>query len=139
MMANTIILEIGLHFVLQMARFRYLILTSRRISKKYLQLTRIRRNIKFHRHSGPIWQVAWSHPRYGSMLASCSFDKNITVWKENSLGKWEKASNFSKQRGSVNSISWAPFDIKIAAGCSDGTVTVFTLLEQDQWDQGIVI
>jgi WD40 repeat protein len=25
-------------------------------------------------HQGPVWQVAWAHPKFGSLLASCSYD-----------------------------------------------------------------
>ena len=29
------------------------------------------------RHNGPVWRIAWSHPRYGNILATCSFDKKV--------------------------------------------------------------
>lgn len=34
------------------------------------------------RHSGPVWQVAWAHPSFGPILASCSYDGRVYVWKE---------------------------------------------------------
>lgn len=30
-------------------------------------------------HEGPVWQVAWAHPKYGSILASCSYDRKVQV------------------------------------------------------------
>lgn len=33
-------------------------------------------------HSGPVWQVAWAHPSFGGILASCSYDGRVFVWKE---------------------------------------------------------
>jgi protein transport protein SEC13 len=27
-----------------------------------------------HRHEGPVWQVAWAHPKFGNILASCGYD-----------------------------------------------------------------
>lgn len=33
------------------------------------------------RHSGPVWKIAWSHPRYGSLLASCSYDGSVKIFK----------------------------------------------------------
>lgn len=39
-------------------------------------------------HEGPVWQVSWAHPRYGSLLASCSFDHRVIVWKEGPDGQW---------------------------------------------------
>ncbi|MCJ1463992.1 GTPase-activating protein S13 [Pseudocyphellaria aurata] len=44
-------------------------------------------------HDGPVWQVAWAHPRFGNILASCSFDNSIIVWKEMQSGVW---SQFAK-------------------------------------------
>ena len=26
-------------------------------------------------HDGPVWQVTWAHPKFGSLLASCSLDQ----------------------------------------------------------------
>lgn len=39
-------------------------------------------------HEGPVWQVAWSHPRLGSYLASCSYDSQVIIWAEFN-GRWE--------------------------------------------------
>lgn len=44
-------------------------------------------------HTGPVWQVAWGHPKYGSVLASCSFDHRIIVWKEGQNNQWQQASS----------------------------------------------
>lgn len=41
--------------------------------------TRLRRG---DRHTGPVWQVAWAHPKYGHILASCSYDGKVIIWKE---------------------------------------------------------
>ena len=42
-------------------------------------------------HSGPVWQVAWGHPKYGNLLASCSFDHTVIIWKEEAGGTWQIA------------------------------------------------
>lgn len=39
-------------------------------------------------HTGPVWQLAWAHPRFGNVIASCSFDKKIIVWKEFKTNEW---------------------------------------------------
>ena len=28
-------------------------------------------------HEGPVWQVAWANPKYGNILASCSYDRKV--------------------------------------------------------------
>ncbi|MED6218332.1 Protein transport protein S13 A [Stylosanthes scabra] len=33
-------------------------------------------------HQGPVWQAAWAHPKFGSLLASCSYDGRVILWKE---------------------------------------------------------
>jgi protein transport protein SEC13 len=29
-----------------------------------------------------VWQVAWAHPKFGHILASCSYDGKVIIWKE---------------------------------------------------------
>ena len=42
-------------------------------------------------HDASILKVAWAHPEYGRVLASCSVDRSVRVWEEQD-GKWsEKA------------------------------------------------
>lgn len=36
-----------------------------------------------HGHQGPVWQVAWAHPTFGDILASCSYDGKVIIWKDN--------------------------------------------------------
>lgn len=31
-------------------------------------------------HDGPVWQVAWAHPKFGTKLASCSYDRHVSAW-----------------------------------------------------------
>lgn len=33
-------------------------------------------------HLGPVWQVAWSHPKYENVIATSGYDKTIKIWKE---------------------------------------------------------
>lgn len=36
----------------------------------------------FAAHDAPIWKIKWSHPDFGSILASCSYDKSVMIWEE---------------------------------------------------------
>lgn len=47
-----------------------------------------------NRHEGPVWQVAWAHPMYGNILASCSYDRKVIIWKEEN-GTWEKTYEYT--------------------------------------------
>ncbi|KAG9553523.1 hypothetical protein KCU79_g11997, partial [Aureobasidium melanogenum] len=33
-------------------------------------------------HDGAVWCVSWAHPKYGTILASSSYDGKIFVWRE---------------------------------------------------------
>lgn len=46
-----------------------------------------------HGHEGPVWQVSWAHPKFGNILASCSYDGKVIVWREGNTGtnaNWQK-------------------------------------------------
>ncbi|XP_058103836.1 protein transport protein SEC13 homolog B-like [Magnolia sinica] len=88
-------------------------------------------------HQGPVWQVAWAHPKFGSILASCSYDGRVIIWKEGSNpNDWSQAHVFTDHKSSVNSISWAPHDLGLclACGSSDGNISVFTARSDGSWD-----
>lgn len=89
-------------------------------------------------HEGPVWQVAWAHPRYGSVLASCSYDRKIIIWREETSGTWIKLYENSNHDSSVNSVCWAPYEsgMILAAGSSDGTISVlsYTGSEDSLWE-----
>jgi protein transport protein SEC13 len=76
-------------------------------------------------HTGPVWEVAWAHPRWGTLLASCSYDASVIIHRQNENGTWEEAFKF-QAKGSVNSIEWCPFEYGVALACasSDGNVYV---------------
>ncbi|RWR82822.1 protein transport protein SEC13 B-like protein [Cinnamomum micranthum f. kanehirae] len=95
-------------------------------------------------HSGPVWQVPWAHPKYGSILASCSYDGHVIIWNENPAvpNDWSQAhlstttAHKSSSYSSVNSISWAPHDLGLilASACSEGSISVFSQRPDGSWD-----
>lgn len=78
-------------------------------------------------HEGPVWQVSWAHPKFGVLLASCSYDGSIVVQKELSTGNWIRIMEHKFPDASVNSIAWAPheFGLVLACATSEGKVAVF--------------
>lgn len=50
-------------------------------------------------HEGPVWQVAWAHPMFGNVLASCSYDRKVIVWKEEN-GSWDKMYEYTGHESS---------------------------------------
>jgi protein transport protein SEC13 len=79
-------------------------------------------------HYGPVWQVAWAHPKFGNFLASCSYDRKVIIWKENGPGDWIKFYEYNNHDSSVNSIAWAPheYGLLLACGSSDATISILS-------------
>ncbi|XP_072929760.1 protein SEC13 homolog [Epargyreus clarus] len=77
-------------------------------------------------HFGPVWHVAWSHPKYGNLLASCSYDRKVIIWKES--GEWTKLYEYTGHESSVNSVDWAPSEYGLILACcsSDGSISTLT-------------
>ena len=80
-------------------------------------------------HEGPVWQVAWLHPRFGAhglqILASCGFDGKVCLWQQKPTGQWEILQQY-RHSASVNSVSAAPHDLgcHILSASADGTISM---------------
>ncbi|CUA71456.1 Protein transport protein SEC13 [Ustilago maydis 521] [Rhizoctonia solani] len=117
-------------------------------------------------HTGPVWQVSWAHPKYGHILASCSYDGKVLIWKEQQggqggaaattntgygqvpygaaaaaggAGNWTRIKEHSLHTASVNSISWAPHELGAIVACasSDGKLSVLTFKNDGTWGADI--
>ncbi|KAK9373136.1 WD40-repeat-containing domain protein [Lipomyces chichibuensis] len=78
-------------------------------------------------HEGPVWQVSWAHPKFGVILASCSFDGKVLIWREDESTKtWSNISQHATHTESVNSVQWSPPELGavLVCGSSDGSVSV---------------
>ena len=81
-------------------------------------------------HDGPVWEVAWAHPQFGTLIASCGYDGAVLVFKEEGPGRWAIVHKWSPAPGaevSVNSIEFAPSgfgQLVLACASSDGHVSV---------------
>lgn len=87
-------------------------------------------------HSGPIYQLSWSHPKYGTTLASASFDSSVMIHRESRPGEWILVKAFvNLHESSVNSVAFAPHEYGLcaAAGSSDGRVSVLSHEQDDSW------
>ncbi|KAF2771766.1 putative nuclear pore complex subunit [Teratosphaeria nubilosa] len=84
-------------------------------------------------HEAAVWCAAWSHPKFGVILASSSYDGRILIWKEvggqgGQAGSWQKVHEVSVHSASVNIVAWSPSEVgcHLAAASSDGEVSVTT-------------
>lgn len=51
-------------------------------------------------HQGPVFEVAWAHPKFGNILASCGFDNQIIFWQEQDSNQWSPVNSF------INHLLW---------------------------------
>jgi protein transport protein SEC13 len=86
-------------------------------------------------HDGPVWQIAWAHPKFGHLIASASYDMKVMVWKEVREGDWQVAMRDEGHQASVNTVAFAPWEagLLLAAGSSDGQVSLHSHKGADQW------
>lgn len=86
-------------------------------------------------HEGPVWQVAWAHPKHGKLLASCSYDRKVIIWKE-ADGQWDKIYEYADHESSVNSVCWAPYELglMLACGSSDGRISILKHKGDNVWE-----
>ncbi len=85
-------------------------------------------------HEGPVWQVAWAHPKFGVILASCSYDGSVLIHREAPQNSWTVVYEHKVHDSSVNSVSWAPheFGLILACASSDGRVSILEY-KGDSW------
>ena len=91
-------------------------------------------------HEGPVWQVAWAHPKFGTILASASYDARVIIWRDSSTSPqqsaWTKLFEHTVHTSSINSIAWAPHELGALLACasSDGKVSVLEFKDDGSWD-----
>ncbi|CAA2959221.1 transport SEC13 homolog B [Olea europaea subsp. europaea] len=88
-------------------------------------------------HQGPVWRVAWAHPKFGSLLASRSYDGKVIIWKEGNQNEWIQAHLFDDHKAFVNPVAWAPHELGLCLACGslDGNISVFTERSGGGWDK----
>ncbi|RKP03614.1 hypothetical protein CXG81DRAFT_29213 [Caulochytrium protostelioides] len=89
-----------------------------------------------HGHQGPVWQVAWAHPKFGQILASCGYDARVLIWR-NLNNTWTQVKEHAVHAASVNAIAWAPHEYGLVLACasSDSKVSILTFRPEDgEWD-----
>ncbi|KAI9673799.1 MAG: GTPase-activating protein S13 [Trizodia sp. TS-e1964] len=88
-------------------------------------------------HEGAVWCVSWAHPKYGTILASSSYDGKVFIWRE-AQNQWSKVFEHALHTASVNIVSWSPHESGCLLACasSDGNVSVLEFTD-NKWDSRI--
>jgi len=88
-------------------------------------------------HSGSIWKLAWAHPEFGQVIASCSFDRTVCIWEEGedddkgTPKKWIERARLVDSRESMVDIKFAPrhMGLKLATCSADGMVRIYEAID----------
>jgi len=90
---------------------------------------------ELNEHTGQIWQLAWAHPVFGQVLASCSYDGDCIIYKKNEKSnQWEVFHN-KKYAKSLNSVCFAPpeFGLRLAVASQEEDILILSYNNGD-WD-----
>jgi len=72
-------------------------------------------------HEGPVWQVSWSHPKFGVYLASCGYRCKVIVWKRGTNNEFTEVYQYSEHQSSVNAVEFHPVsELMLLVGACDG-------------------
>ncbi|CAK83360.1 unnamed protein product (macronuclear) [Paramecium tetraurelia] len=77
----------------------------------------------------PLFSISWSHPRFGNVIATSSYDGEISIYREQK--EWSKVASYQNE-GSVNCVQFMPRELLLACGTSDGFVIL--LDNNKNWD-----
>jgi nucleoporin SEH1 len=96
---------------------------------------------EWRHHRGPVRKLAWSHPCFGSLLASGSDDKYVYVWQEPSGGRgdahhaagktretpWKGIYHSNDHLAAVVDVAFAPrkFGPCLSTASHDGKIRIF--------------
>ncbi|KAM3568696.1 hypothetical protein VYU27_009186 [Nannochloropsis oceanica] len=90
-------------------------------------------------HVGPVWEIAWAHPRWGSLLASASYDGMVLIHRENKdKGTWDTGIvHQGVENQSVNSIAFGPAEdgLLLACASSDGFLYLYHHTDDSRWEE----
>ena len=82
-------------------------------------------------HNGEVLSLSWSHPKFGSLLASSSSDRTVLIWREQSQRFWNIVYEHT-DTAAVNCVSWGPWELglQLLAGLEDGNILIFSYKEE---------
>lgn len=67
---------------------------------------------EFRAHTSPVLKLSWSHPEFGSLIASCGYDRTVRIWEEVRVA----ASSSSGAAGGVSNGSQSGSGVQQAVG-----------------------
>jgi nucleoporin SEH1 len=92
-------------------------------------------------HRSGVEYLGWSHPEFGTLIATAGSDHDVKIWEERLEGYrkvWSPRALLSEARRSVHCCEFAPrhFGLQLATGSADGWVRIYEavdILNLSQW------
>lgn len=84
-------------------------------------------------HNQPINDLSFSHPFFGTYLASCGNDKKLIIWKEKSINNYENIFEY-KHKSIVKCCKFAPYNNRliVICGINNGSISIHELQKNIQ-------
>lgn len=92
-------------------------------------------------HAGEVNKLAWAHPQFGQVLASCSLDCTVQIWEEQERQGhshahgaqtcWHLRATLADSRKEIKDIAFSPshLGLKIATASMDGSVRIYEAID----------
>lgn len=101
---------------------------------------------KTNSHEGPVWSLSFAHPKFGTILASASFDAQVFIWRPVATATsalsttWEIIARHTAHTASVNSVEFSPpeYGAMLVCASSDGNVSVVEFKDDGSIDSLVV-
>ncbi|TPX37745.1 hypothetical protein SmJEL517_g00605 [Synchytrium microbalum] len=80
-------------------------------------------------HEGSVLKVAWAHPEFGQIIASCSMDRTVKILEENETApklRWLRRATITTP-ACVQDLEFAPnfYGLKLATVSADGMLKIY--------------
>ena len=84
-------------------------------------------------HNQPINDLSFSHPFFGTYLASCGNDKKLIIWKEKSINNYENIFEY-KHKSAVKCCKFSPYNNRliVICGTKKGSISIHELQKSIQ-------
>jgi protein transport protein SEC13 len=84
-------------------------------------------------HNGPIFKLAWSHPSFGPILATCGFDKKVNIFNIIQNYKLEKIYEHEMHDNCINTLKFSPSinNLVLISGDLNGNIITCDYLNKD--------
>jgi len=98
---------------------------------------------EFTAHDAEVRKVKWAHPDFGSIIATCSYDKSVIIWeepklnmmlvdgilypKENENNSWIYKTKLLDSKESIEDIKFAPkhLGLMLATASAEGILRIY--------------